>query len=200
MSSVKRQNHRVHPCTTHKKNELLNFLIANNENQTILILTANDPKNIEIASENELITIMNDTDLESNNEITCNLLISYDLPETPEAYVARLSRADTKALILLNEDERALLHPIERALGRTLIQEQLVGFEAKFAMEPEPKEKVYRNDYTNDRRDFKKDKRSSDKKYGAKDHTKKSSSRASTSKAPVRKISSKTFKAAKKGS
>jgi tRNA pseudouridine-54 N-methylase len=197
MSSVKRHNHRVHPCTTHKKNELLNFLIANNENQNILILTSHDPKTIEIASESENIMIMSDTQLQSDNEITCNLLISYDLPETPEAYLARLSRADTKALILLNEDERALLHPIERALGRTLIQEQLEGFEAKFAMEPEAKEKVYRNDYTNDRKDFKKDKRNSDKKFGSKDHTKKSGNRAPTSKAPVRKISGKVFKAAK---
>jgi hypothetical protein len=196
MSSVKRQNHRVHPCTTHKKNELLNFLITNSENQTILILTSHDPKTIEIASKRDDITVMSDTQLQSDHEITCNLLISYDLPETPETYLARLSRADTKALILLNEDERALLHPIERALGRTLIQEQLEGFEAKFAMEPEPKEKVYRNDYTDNRKDFKRDKKGSDKRYDAKTHTKKSQS-APTSKTPVRKISGKVFKAAK---
>ncbi len=149
MSSVKRQNHRVHPCTTNRKNELLDFLITQNESLTILVVTANSPEAIEITSENDNVTIISDTNLAESPEITCNLLISYDLPQDADAYIVRLSRAQDKALILLNEDERQLLYPIERVLGRTLIQEQIAGFEAKFAMEPEPKEKVYRNDYTN---------------------------------------------------
>ncbi|MEA2110594.1 MAG: hypothetical protein U9P71_00955 [Campylobacterota bacterium] len=202
MSSVKRQNHRVHPCTTKQKNELLNFLISNNEELAILVVTANSPENIEITCNNDNVTIMDDTSLAENYEITCNLLISYDLPNTPEDYAARLSRAKDRALILLNGDERQLLYPIERVLGRTLIQEQIDGFEAKFAMEPEPKEKVYRNDYTNkpkpnskgDRKEFK-----GERKDFKKDRKPKSTTKESTPKRPARKISGKVFKDAKKG-
>ena len=187
MSSVKRHNHRVHPCTAKQKNALLNVLIAKDDIPSILIVTANDTEHIDITGHHENATVMSDADLAASTEITCNLLISYDLPRDPAAYMLRLERAQHAALILLDEDERALLYPIESLLGRTLIQEQLHGFEATFAMKPEVTERTYKKEAP---RDVKGPKKSSHKKFNAKGRS---------SKGTTRKISSKVFKAAKEG-
>ena len=85
-------------------------------------------------------------------------------------------------------------------------------------MEPEPKEKVYRNDYTNqptpsnrsggkpndrgERKDFKNDRKPNDRgdrKDFKSDRGPKSTTKESTPKRPARKISGKVFKDAKKG-
>ncbi len=186
MSSVKRHNHRVHPCTTEQKNALLNVLIAQNTiPSSILIVTANDPQHIEITNNSDTVTVMSDAHLAAATNTTCSLLISYDLPLDPAAYILRLERACDTALILLDEDERALLYPIEKLLGRTLIQEHINGFEATFAIKPAPKVRV--------------NKKISNTKALGNPRTFKSAVKAVNPKGKRRKISSKRFKAAKEG-
>jgi hypothetical protein len=56
-SEVQRKNHRIHPCNTERKNELLNFIISQYPEKKILVVTAKDPKSIEIThSKNIIIT------------------------------------------------------------------------------------------------------------------------------------------------
>jgi hypothetical protein len=130
--SVKRQNHRVHPCPTLRKPELLTLLLERNSESAILIVTANDPEPIQKAVSGENVTVISDGALADAPDLQCDLLISYDLPDTAAVYMARLSHAKTHALILLDPKEQERLYPIETRLGRSLMQETISGFE------PEP--------------------------------------------------------------
>jgi hypothetical protein len=127
--SVKRQNHRVHPCPAQRKPELLNLLLERNSGSTILIVTADDPEPIQKAVSGETVTVVSDGALADIPELRCDLLISYDLPATAAVYAARLSHAKTDALILLDPKEQELLYPVETLLGRSLMQETISGFE-----------------------------------------------------------------------
>ncbi len=128
--SVKRNKHRVHPCKHEQKHELLNFLISSNTEKSILVVTANDPEDIQKMISDEDTIVISDTALGDSPELQCDLLISYDLPETAIAYMVRLSRAKTDALILLDPKEHKSLYAIERLLGRTIMQEMISGLES----------------------------------------------------------------------
>lgn len=129
--SVKRHNHRVHPCEPERKAELLEFLITRNAGLSILIVTANDPEILQASVKDEHVVVMSDTALTDAPELRCDLLISYDLPEKAIVYMARLARTKTYALILLDPKEQKQLYPIETLLGRNIMQEVLGGFEPR---------------------------------------------------------------------
>ncbi|MEA3374341.1 MAG: hypothetical protein U9Q62_11715 [Campylobacterota bacterium] len=136
--SVKRHNHRVHPCSRERKDELLTILIAKHAEQSILVVTADDPEPIKKIVDNENITVTSDAALKDAPEKQYDLLISYDLPDTAIAYMIRLARAKTHALILLDPGEQKKLYPIETLLGRNLLEEVISGFEL---LSDTPKEK-----------------------------------------------------------
>ncbi len=127
--TIKRQNHRIHPCEQKLKNKLLNILITQNSGKNILIVTATGPLVLEDFPAVENVFIRSDSELTEAAELRCDLLISYDLPADAIVYMARLARTDSHAVILLDRSEQTQLYPIERLLGRSIRQEIITGFE-----------------------------------------------------------------------
>ena len=58
---IKRQNHRIHPCNTDRKNELIQFLIGQYSGKNILIVTSNDTKELSTLLNGAII--LNDAEL-----------------------------------------------------------------------------------------------------------------------------------------
>ena len=139
-STIKRQNHRIHPCSTTRKTELLNFVIAQNPNRSILIVTAYAPKAIEVV-ENKNVTIVSDSDIASPGETMYDIVISYDLPDKAIIYMTRYARAKEFAIILLGAEDQKHLYAIETLFGRTITQEPVAGFEPNFGIAVEQKNK-----------------------------------------------------------
>jgi len=126
--SVKRQNHRVHPCSLKQKSLLLKSLLEKYKDFSLLIVKSDSTEELaDITNEN--VTILSDKELADSTDLQCDILISYNLPENEEDYMVRLSRAKSEALILLDPNEQKQLHSIERLIGRSLIQEIISGFE-----------------------------------------------------------------------
>ncbi len=146
MSSIKRHNHRIHPCAPERKQELLKHLLISYETSSILIVVSGDPKEIQELIDDKSIIVTNDAGLADFPDLTRDLLISYDLPEASVEYMQRISHAQTHALILLDPQDQIHLYPIETALGRTLMQEVISGFE--IAVE-KTKEKFKRDERPN---------------------------------------------------
>ncbi|MDF1875727.1 hypothetical protein JHD48_08265 [Sulfurimonas sp. SAG-AH-194-I05] len=131
--TLKRHNHKVHPCKDDKKEALLNFLIEKNAAKKILVVTATKT---ELTCENTNVSIVSDEELLQDTSLTCELMISYDLPSKASKYLARISRTSTYAFILVNPSEERVIHPIETLIGRAIMQEDVEGF-----TEPKPEEK-----------------------------------------------------------
>ena len=123
--TLKRHNHRVHPCKDDKKEELLKFLLSKNNDKKIIVVTS---KKSELTTEQENVAILCDEELIAQPELRCDMLISYDLPSKAINYMARITHTDTYALILVNPSEERVIHPIETLIGRTIMQESVEGF------------------------------------------------------------------------
>lgn len=151
-SSIKRQNHRLHPCPKEQKSALLTHLITMYPNHSILIITKDESTEIPV-SKSTGITVLTDAQLSETPEQKAEILISYDLPEKALTYIARLSRATKAALVIADAYDEKLLYNIETLLGRTIIQEVIEGFvpdfglseEKKIKAEKEAKKEFYRN-------------------------------------------------------
>lgn len=139
--ALKRQNHRIHPCIAARKNALLSHLIAQYGGKSILVVTANDPALIHLPEDKKNITLLSDEALSQSAELTCDVLISYDLPDKAIIYMSRFARAKEYALILLCGEDQKFLYPIETLLGRTVTQETISGYEPDFGIAVEQKSK-----------------------------------------------------------
>ncbi len=139
-STIKRQNHRMHPCNTTRKTELLNFVIAQNPARSILIVTTKDTKSIDLTQTKD-ITIVSDSDLVQPSETMYDIVISYDLPDKAIIYMTRYARAKEFAIILLGSEDQKNLYAIETLFGRTITQEPVTGFEPNFGIAVEQKNK-----------------------------------------------------------
>lgn len=180
-TTLKRHNHRVHPCKPEKKQELLNLLLAQNADKIILVVASNTDEMSNNVENAKNITFISDEDLAVSPELKCELLISYDLPQKAIIYMSRIARTSEYALILLDPQEQTLLYPIETLTGRTLMQETIPGFETivvkaepiKKEFKPRDDKKEYKprnSDFKGEKKEYKP--RSSeergDKKYGDK--------------------------------
>jgi len=201
--TIKPNNHRVLPCPNDKKLSLVNKLISDNRESKIIVVTSTDAKSVEdfLQNENsqalENVQVLDDRTLIKDESLTCDLLISLDVPGKAVIYMARLSHTTAKALLLINETEQKLLYPIETLLGRVIKQDIIEGFEYevkevpykdprapkkmtqsqikeeakkrydKVTGEPKPK-----REYSDDKKDFKKDFKRDDKKDFKKDFNK----------------------------
>lgn len=134
--TIKPQKHRVHPCPHEKKIGLLNLLVTQNANLKTIVVTSADPDIIKSKLDNDNIVVLGDEEF-IKSDLTCEFLISYDLPQKAVIYMARLAKATQKAAILLAEDEQNLLYPIETLLGRVIKQEAVSGFEYEVIVKPE---------------------------------------------------------------
>ncbi len=145
MSSIKRHKHRIHPCLAERKAELLKHLLTCNDTSSILIVTSQNPEDIQKIVDDKDIIVTDDASLADFPELSRDMLISYDLPQKPEDYLVRISHATTHALILLDSTEQNSLYPIETLLGRTLMQEVIKGFEIE-EIKPKRDERPKRDD------------------------------------------------------
>ncbi|MEN4045294.1 hypothetical protein [Sulfurimonas sp. NWX367] len=127
--AIKPNNHRIYPCPDDKKTELLNKIIEENKNEDILIVCANNSQALKEELDNKEIPVIEDRELVKNKDLTCGFLISYDMPIKAIVYIARVSKATHKAVMLLDESEQKALHAIETLLGRAIKQERVTGFE-----------------------------------------------------------------------
>jgi hypothetical protein len=141
--TIKPNNHRVHPCPNDKKLSLVNKLISDNRDDKIIVVASTDAKAIEefLQTENsqalENVQVLDDkTLIKDSKDLTCDLLISFDVPTKAVIYMARLSHTTSKALLLLNETEQKLLYPIETLLGRVIKQDIIEGFEYEAKEKP----------------------------------------------------------------
>jgi hypothetical protein len=140
-SEVQRKNHRIHPCNAQRKNELLDFLIAQHPEKKILIATANS-ESLSGLSLTKNITIVADADMKASEKNQYDILISYDLPEKAIIYMTRFAHAREMALILLGLEDQKNLYGIETLLGRTIIQEIIKGFEPAFGIAVDNEQKA----------------------------------------------------------
>ncbi|MDH5465295.1 MAG: hypothetical protein OEW60_06660 [Thiovulaceae bacterium] len=143
--SIKRHNHRIHPCVAARKQELLQKLLLIHKDESILVISQTNTTTTEVEDQN--LTLSNDAELAKMDERLWNVVISYEVPTDAQAYAARLSHAKTLAVILVDAKEQQLLYPIETLLGRTIVPEIIEGFEPKVE-EPrwdQPKSNVYKS-------------------------------------------------------
>jgi hypothetical protein len=129
LSSIKPNNHKIHPCISERKVALCLAIILKNKNKNIIITTAGDTKVLEDEISFENVKIFTDKDLIQNNKESCELLISFDLPNKAIIYDARLVHTSSNAILLLSKNEQALLYPIETLFGRVIKQEIIDGYE-----------------------------------------------------------------------
>lgn len=129
MSSIKRHNHRIHPCESSRKQDLLKHLTSLYADKSILIVSSDNTGTTEIKDKN--ITLTNDAELAKMDKREWDVLINFDIPKIAEDYLVRLSYAKEMALILVDEKEQVLLYAIEKLLGKNIKQELVKGFEPK---------------------------------------------------------------------
>lgn len=141
-STIKRQNHRIHPCNRPRKNELIHFLIERNSGKSILIVTSDEAGELPNLFSGKNITILSDAELAKAPDLRCEVLISYDLPEKAIVYMSRFARASEYALITLDAEDQKRLYPIELLNGRTIVQEVVNGFEPDFGIAVENQQKA----------------------------------------------------------
>jgi hypothetical protein len=145
LSSIKPNNHKIHPCISERKVALCLAIILKNKNKNIIITTAGDTKILEDEISFENVKIFTDKDLIQNNKESCELLISFDLPNKAIIYDARLVHTSSNAILLLSKNEQALLYPIETLFGRVIKQEIIDGYE-----EPKNEKKTHIKTMTKD--------------------------------------------------
>ena len=150
--TIKPTNHRVFKCPNEKKIELLNDIIAQDKKLDILVVTAGDAKELLEKLEDKSTRVMEDRDLVKDKELTCQYLISYDLPIKAIVYMARVSKTTQQAIILVDESEQKELYPIEMLLGRAIKQEIVEGFEyavkEKKEVDPKARKKLTKDEIT----------------------------------------------------
>ena len=126
--TIKPNNHRIFQCPSQKKLELLNKIISEHKELNILVACSKEPQTIIDALDNKTIKVIEDRELIKDKELTCEFLLSFDLPIKNIVYMARVAKATKKAVMLLDETEQKELYQIERLLGRALKQEVIEEF------------------------------------------------------------------------
>jgi len=127
--SIKPNNHRIYQCPNDKKPDLLNKLIQENPNADILVMCSKNLQQIKEKLQNKDVHVVEDKELIKEKDLTCEYLISYDMPIKAIVYMARVSKATQKAVMFLDESEQKELHAIETLLGRAIKQDRIAGFE-----------------------------------------------------------------------
>ncbi|MDY0116616.1 MAG: hypothetical protein RBR59_03440 [Sulfurimonadaceae bacterium] len=151
--SIKHANHKIFPVTPEKKLELLQLLLSENQDKSIVIFS-NDITLLEQAA----LTHPNLALLSETTDTSYDIVISYEIAVDAQNYLQRVAKATINAFALLLESEQNALYPIEVILGRTIKQEIRDGFGYP---QPEPKEEktFKKTEYSKDRKPFDKDRK-----------------------------------------
>ena len=142
--SIKPNNHRVYQCPTDKKIELVNKIISENEKMNIVVACSKDVDVIKDMIQNSKVTVVEDKNLIKDKELSCELLISFDMPIKGIVYMARVAKATQRAIFLIDESEQKGLHDIEMLLGRSIKQDIIDGFEYAVVEKKESNERPVR--------------------------------------------------------
>ncbi len=129
--TIKSTNHKIHPCQNNRKIALIQAIIAKNEGKSIIVTTAKESSFLEDEIVYDNVTVCTDKTLILDKDMSCELLISYDLPTNPAIYLARLTHTTQSAILLLDKSEQNSLYPVETLLGRAIKQEVIEGYEEK---------------------------------------------------------------------
>lgn len=124
--TIKRYNHRVHPCSTEQKQNLLKHLVDFYKDKSILVISDANTKVTEIEDKN--MTLCDDDALREMGDKKWDVLISFDLPKDPQEYIDRLPFATIMALIIADDKEQQTLFLIETLLGKNLTRETIEDF------------------------------------------------------------------------
>lgn len=155
--TIKHANHKILPVTQEKKLSLLQLLLEENQDKSIAIFSSD----IELLKQTNLLhpnlTLLSDT-----TDDRYEIVISYEIPQDAQIYLARVAQANVNAFLILLESEQNALYPIEVILGRAIKQEIKDGFGYPL---PEPKEeKVFKKqDFSRDKKPYDKEKKPHDK-------------------------------------
>jgi hypothetical protein len=141
--TIKAGNQRIYQCPNDKKIALINKIIAENEKLDIIVVCSSDVAALRESLDSKKVKVVEDRELVKDKEMRCEFLIGYDMPIKAIVYMARVSRASQKAVMLLNESEQRLLHSIETLLGRAIKQESIEGFmyEVEAKKEEDPRKR-----------------------------------------------------------
>jgi superfamily II DNA/RNA helicase len=127
--SIKPNNHIIYQCPSNKKEELLHKIIQENSNEDIVIVSSANVEDLRTKFQNDNIQVMEDRELVKEKDLQCAFIISYDMPIEAIVYIARVSKATQKAVMLLDQEEQKTLYKIEMLLGRAIKQKKIEGFE-----------------------------------------------------------------------
>ncbi len=127
--TIKPNNHRVYQCPTDKKVELINKNNTEIEKLDIVVACSKDVEIIKDMVQNPKVKVIEDRELIKDKELTCEMLISFDMPIKAIVYMARVAKATQKAVFLVDVSEQKGLHDIEMLLGRAIKQDIISGFE-----------------------------------------------------------------------
>ena len=127
--TIKPNNHRVYQCPSDKKIELVNQIVSENEKLDVLLACSKDVETIRGLIQSDKIRVMEDREIVKDKELTCELLISFDMPIKGLVYMARVAKATQKAIFLIDVNEQKALHDVETLLGRAIKQDVISGFE-----------------------------------------------------------------------
>lgn len=120
--TFKRKHHQLLLCADARKVDLLAELIAEHESRRIAVVVSDKDERVYVP---DTAVLLFDDAL---GDDSFDLLISYDLPDDPQQYVARLALAEETALTLMGESDREKLLAIETLLGRALPQDRPAGY------------------------------------------------------------------------
>ena len=103
MITIKRQNHRLHPCSASNKQALLSFLLESRlPNSTLILCSDSSLDTLKANIPN--YTVISDSQLSSITS-PVETLINYDFPEKALNYIVRIKNAGTYVLTLADEEE-----------------------------------------------------------------------------------------------
>jgi len=127
--TIKRYNHRMHPCTTEQKKDLLKYLVELYAHKSILIVS--DANTTVTDLEDKNMTLCDDDGLQTMEKRQWDVVISFDLPAVADDYLARVSHAKEMALVIADEKEQEKLFLIETAIGKNLTRDIIEAFAKK---------------------------------------------------------------------
>lgn len=141
--SIKHNKHRAFPTLEEKKLDLLQKLISDNADKSIILVSSLEDSTLSDAISASNVKVIDDKTLYKDKELKADLLISYDVPEKSIVYISRLSHTTEGAIVLVSKEQEKLLYPIETLLGRAIKQEVLGEFSDVTALKtPEEREAI----------------------------------------------------------
>ncbi len=139
--SIKPANHNIYQCPESKKIALIERLITENASLDTVVVCSSDAEALSASLADADVRVIEDREMVKAKELTCEFLISYDMPIKAIVYMARVAKATKKAVMLLDESEQRDVHAIETLYGRAIKQIALEGFMYPVVAKPEVDER-----------------------------------------------------------